>query len=63
MKVNRDGAFYSAQVAGRIFKAQGRGNVIFMASFSATLVNLTQKQAAVCSRLKMVLPSMSLILA
>ncbi|KAJ6148864.1 Short-chain dehydrogenase/reductase SDR [Penicillium samsonianum] len=33
-------------VAGRIFKAQGRGNVIFMASFSATLVNLTQKQAA-----------------
>jgi sorbose reductase len=47
MKVNLDGAFYSAQAAGRIFKAQGYGNVIFTASVSATLVNVPQKQAAV----------------
>ncbi|OGE49395.1 hypothetical protein PENARI_c021G12239 [Penicillium arizonense] len=46
MKVNLDGAFYSAQAAGRIFKAQGYGNVIFTASVSATLVNVPQKQAA-----------------
>lgn len=47
MKVNLDGAFYSAQAAGRIFKEQGHGNVIFTASVSATLVNVPQKQAAV----------------
>lgn len=47
MKVNLDGAFYSAQAAARIFKQQGRGNVIFTASVSATLVNVPQKQAAV----------------
>lgn len=47
MKVNLDGAFYSAQAAGRIFKEQGYGNVIFTASVSATLVNVPQKQAAV----------------
>jgi NAD(P)-dependent dehydrogenase (short-subunit alcohol dehydrogenase family) len=47
MKVNLDGAFYSAQAAGRIFKTQGYGNVIFTASVSATLVNVPQKQAAV----------------
>ncbi|KAJ5206435.1 Short-chain dehydrogenase/reductase SDR [Penicillium cf. griseofulvum] len=46
MKVNLDGAFYSAQAAGRIFKEQGHGNIIFTASVSATLVNLPQKQAA-----------------
>ncbi|KAH8435213.1 SDR family oxidoreductase [Aspergillus melleus] len=46
MKVNLDGAFYSAQAAARIFKAQGHGNVIFTASVSATLVNVPQKQAA-----------------
>ncbi|CDM37701.1 Short-chain dehydrogenase/reductase SDR [Penicillium roqueforti FM164] len=46
MKVNLDGAFYSAQAAGRIFKSQGHGNVIFTASASATLVNLPQKQSA-----------------
>lgn len=48
MKVNLDGAFYTAQAAARIFKAQGYGNVIFTASVSATLVNVPQKQAAVC---------------
>lgn len=54
MKVNLDGAFYSAQAASRIFKEQGFGNVIFTASVSATPVNVPQKQAAVrlpCKRL------------
>ncbi|OQD61042.1 hypothetical protein PENPOL_c019G06980 [Penicillium polonicum] len=46
MKVNLDGAFYSAQAAGRIFKVQGHGNVIFTASASANVVNIPQKQAA-----------------
>lgn len=49
MKVNLDGAFYTAQAAARIFKTQGRGNVIFTASVSSTLVNVPQKQAAVCT--------------
>lgn len=49
MKVNLDGAFYTAQSAARIFKKHGYGNVIFTASVSATLVNVPQKQAAVCS--------------
>lgn len=47
MKVNLDGAFYTAQAAAKIFKEQGYGNVIFTASVSASLVNLPQKQAAV----------------
>lgn len=60
MKVNLDGAFYSAQAAAKVFKEQkkkdmqeghGQGfrqkNVIFTASVSATLVNLPQKQTAV----------------
>lgn len=46
MSVNLDGAFYTAQAAGRIFKSQGHGNIIFTASVSAVLVNLPQKQAA-----------------
>ncbi|KZF21975.1 oxidoreductase [Xylona heveae TC161] len=46
MKVNLDGAFYTAQAASRIFKEQGYGNVIFTASVSAILVNVPQKQAA-----------------
>ncbi|KAL6229639.1 hypothetical protein BDW75DRAFT_249449 [Aspergillus navahoensis] len=46
MDVNLDGAFYSAQAAAKVFKEQGRGNVIFTASVSATLVNVPQKQAA-----------------
>lgn len=49
MRVNLDGAFYTAQAAAPIFKEQGYGNVIFTASVSATLVNVPQKQAAVCS--------------
>ena len=46
MKVNLDGAFYTAQAAGRIFKIQRFGNIIFTASVSAVLVNLPQQQAA-----------------
>ncbi|KAL2838439.1 hypothetical protein BJY01DRAFT_250938 [Aspergillus pseudoustus] len=46
MDVNLDGAFYTAQAAGKIFKKQGYGNVIFTASVSAQLVNVPQKQAA-----------------
>jgi sorbose reductase len=46
MRVNLDGAFFTAQAAARIFKAQGHGNVIFTASVSAILVNVPQKQAA-----------------
>lgn len=47
MKVNLDGAFWTAQAAARIFKAQGSGNLIFTASVSAILVNVPQKQSAV----------------
>jgi NAD(P)-dependent dehydrogenase (short-subunit alcohol dehydrogenase family) len=47
MRVNLDGAFYTAQAAARLFKKQGSGNVIFTASVSAILVNIPQKQAAV----------------
>ncbi|KAL2833942.1 hypothetical protein BJY01DRAFT_239345 [Aspergillus pseudoustus] len=46
MDVNLDGAFWSAQAAAKIFKEQGKGNVIFTASVSATLVNVPQRQAA-----------------
>lgn len=49
MKVNLDGAFYTAQAAANIFKSQGSGNIIFTGSVSATLVNVPQKQAAVRS--------------
>ena len=47
MKVNLDGAFYTAQAAARIFRVQGHGNIVFTASVSALLVNIPQKQAAV----------------
>lgn len=46
MRVNLDGAFFTAQAAARIFKSQGSGNIIFTASVSAILVNVPQKQAA-----------------
>jgi sorbose reductase len=51
MRVNLDGAFYTAQAASRIFKKQFEndkttGNLIFTASVSALLVNVPQKQAA-----------------
>lgn len=47
MKVNLDGAFFTAQAAANIFKAQGSGNVVFTASVSAVICNLPQKQAVV----------------
>ena len=46
MRINIDGAFWTAQAAGKIFEKQGSGNVIFTASVSAILVNLPQRQAA-----------------
>lgn len=51
MNVNLNGAFYTAQAAGRIFKEQfsktgKQGRVIFTASVSAILVNVPQKQSA-----------------
>ncbi|ORY08479.1 hypothetical protein BCR34DRAFT_675066 [Clohesyomyces aquaticus] len=46
MDVNLDGAFWTAQSAGNIFKTQGHGNLIFTGSVSAILVNVPQKQAA-----------------
>ncbi|RWA12165.1 hypothetical protein EKO27_g2942 [Xylaria grammica] len=44
--VNLDGVMWTAQAAGRIFKKQGRGNLIITASVSAILVNIPQTQAA-----------------
>ncbi|KAL7758420.1 hypothetical protein ACKLNR_010847 [Fusarium oxysporum f. sp. zingiberi] len=44
--VNYDGAMWTAQAAGKIFKAQGKGNLIITASVSGTLVNIPQTQAA-----------------
>jgi sorbose reductase len=46
--VNVDGAMWTAQAAGpgRIFKAQGRGNLVITASVSSILVNYPQAQAA-----------------
>lgn len=46
MDVNLNGAFWTAQSAGNIFKKQGHGNLIFTGSVSAILVNVPQKQAA-----------------
>ncbi|KAI9872154.1 MAG: hypothetical protein M1823_008248, partial [Watsoniomyces obsoletus] len=45
MAVNLDGAFYSAQAAGKVFKGQGEGNIIFTTSMSAFIVNGPQNQA------------------
>jgi len=51
MDVNLNGAFYTAQAAGRIFKRQwegrkGQGSLVFTGSVSAVLVNVPQKQSA-----------------
>lgn len=48
MKVNLDGAMFTAQAAGNVFKKQGPGNcsMIFTASVSGILVNVPQKQSA-----------------
>lgn len=44
--VNYDGAMWTALAAGRLFREQGRGNLIITASVSAALVNTPQTQAA-----------------
>ncbi|KAI0513228.1 oxidoreductase [Xylaria bambusicola] len=44
--VNLDGVMWTAQAAGKIFKQQGKGNLIITSSVSATLVNIPQTQAA-----------------
>ncbi|KAJ8096552.1 putative short chain dehydrogenase reductase family [Lipomyces tetrasporus] len=44
--VNLDGVMWTAQAAGKIFKNQGKGNLIITASASAILVNIPQTQAA-----------------
>jgi sorbose reductase len=44
--VNVNGSFFTAQAAGKIFKAQGFGNLLFTASISGTIVNVPQCQAA-----------------
>jgi sorbose reductase len=44
--VNYDGVFWTAKAAGKIFKQQGKGNLVITASVSATLVNIPQWQAA-----------------
>lgn len=47
MEINLDGAFYTAQAAAKIFKAQRSGNIIFTTSMSAIIVNRPESQAAV----------------
>lgn len=44
--INFNGNFYTAQAAGRIFKRQGYGNLLFTTSISGTIVNIPQCQAA-----------------
>ncbi|PVH76947.1 gluconate 5-dehydrogenase [Cadophora sp. DSE1049] len=44
--VNVDGAMWTAQAAGRIFKDQGFGNLIITASVSSILVNIPQPQTS-----------------
>jgi sorbose reductase len=44
--VTLNGSFFTAQAAGRIFKRQGFGNLLFTASISASIVNMPQCQAA-----------------
>ena len=45
-RVNYDGVMWTALAAGRIFRAQGRGNLVITASVSAGIVNVPQTQAA-----------------
>ncbi|KAK9233989.1 hypothetical protein V1525DRAFT_428764 [Lipomyces kononenkoae] len=44
--VNYDGVMWTAQAAGRVFRKQGKGNLIITASASAIMVNIPQTQAA-----------------
>lgn len=45
-RVNYDGVMWTAQAAGKIFKKQGKGNLIITASVSAILINIPQTQVA-----------------
>lgn len=45
MSVNVDGVFYCARAAGRVFKRQGRGNLIITSSMSGHIVNVPVDQA------------------
>ncbi|KAJ3545310.1 hypothetical protein NM208_g2568 [Fusarium decemcellulare] len=45
-RVNYDGVMWTAIPAGKIFKKQGKGNLIITASVSAGLVNVPQTQTA-----------------
>ena len=45
-RVNYDGVMWIAQAAGKIFKKQGKGNMIITASVSSILVNVPQTQVA-----------------
>ncbi|RUP21890.1 reductase with broad range of substrate specificity [Jimgerdemannia flammicorona] len=44
--VNVNGAFFTSQAAARVFKGQGYGNIIVIASISAHLVNRPQTQTS-----------------
>lgn len=45
-RVNYDGVMWTAQAAGKVFKRQGKGNLIITASVSSILVNIPQTQVA-----------------
>ncbi|OJJ83012.1 uncharacterized protein ASPGLDRAFT_36483 [Aspergillus glaucus CBS 516.65] len=45
-RVNYDGVMWTAQAAGKIFKRQGKGNLVITASVSSILVNIPQTQVA-----------------
>jgi sorbose reductase len=45
-RVNYDGVMWTAQAAEKIFRAQGKGNLIITASVSSVLCNYPQEQAA-----------------
>ncbi|KAF9888549.1 hypothetical protein FE257_008480 [Aspergillus nanangensis] len=45
-RVNYDGVMWTAQAAGKIFKKQGKGNLVITASVSSILVNIPQTQVA-----------------
>ncbi|KAB8260702.1 hypothetical protein BDV32DRAFT_137877 [Aspergillus pseudonomiae] len=44
--VNYDGVMWTAQAAGKVFKKQGKGNLVITASVSSILVNIPQTQVA-----------------
>ena len=50
VNVDFSGAYYCARVAGRIFRQQGSGNMIFTASMSGHAANVPQQQVCRSSR-------------